>query len=120
MPNARPVLQVGDVVRLSKRGLSINRVRLKADATMIVLKITPYRGDANDGRARVKCNVMTDFCGKVHGRSISFLRKELWRTGYNINDTKAAASTDAKLRGKHPCKCPLDVVISCGCQCGGY
>ena len=134
MSKIRPVLQVGDVVRLSKRGLKKATRYITSETTMIVRSIT---GDGSDGRSKVKCNVIVKSGTKEHGCSSSFYRRDLWRTGYNVTAQKqtphavtfhrGGVSEEAvkafskevnKVLGK-PCSCDMQVLMSTGCRCGG-
>lgn len=126
----RPEIRVGDVVRLSHRGMSMHR-RL-ASMTMTVIEAPPC---PQDGRSRVRVAVTE------HGRitKMSFRRKELWRTGYNIFDqgksfcmTKQPAgqprkqsggggfswgfSMSAKVTPKKPDPCKKDEVKCSHCE----
>jgi len=75
----RPVLKVGDVVRLSKKGLRVHRHQRSRFDTMVVHKIEGF--DASDGGCKIVCTYFES--GKAH-RS-KFKRRELWATGYNAN-----------------------------------
>ena len=71
----RPVLNVGDVVRLSKRGKICRGMFLNH-----VMVVEKFAGDSSDGRTRIECSAFQDgvFIGKA-----AFKRRELWSTGYN-------------------------------------
>jgi hypothetical protein len=73
----RPVLKVGDVVRLSKKGLRTHRGQRDRFDTMVVHKIGGM--DSSDGHCRVVCTYFDN--NKAH--RATFRRRDLWATGYN-------------------------------------
>ena len=73
----RPVLKVGDVVRLSKKGLRSHRRQRDRYDTMVVHKIGGM--DSSDGHCRVVCTYFEN--NKAH--RATFRRRDLWSTGYN-------------------------------------
>jgi len=109
---------------------------------MIVQSIAHYMSDMNDGRSRVKCSVVSkDVRGREVGFKLTFQRKDLWRTGYNIKDGKgldsnAMMTTPAGRAWEQGfkaydktnktltlplarCTCDMMVLMNQGCQCGG-
>lgn len=100
----RPKLRIGDVVKLSKRG----REALKpsrfynSKTNMLVLEVS---GDGQDRFDEIICKVTCD--GKP--TFLSFHRKELWATGYNIYENvkpaaaKSAAGAPKNNDGRHEC-----------------
>lgn len=146
MRKTRPPLQVGDVVRLSKHGrAAVSRwayCGINKDTTMIVAKIGAYFGNVSDGKTKITCMVITkSYGGKERGFKLSFDRKFLWRTGYNVgdknsgqfsgkaanqwlqNDRRQEIGYDAKTKIMSipvaKCCCSLDTLMSQGCKCGG-
>lgn len=81
--NTRPDLKVGDVVRLSRKGMMFHKdssYMKWSDKTMTVVKIPGKL--PQDGRDRIQVAVTQ--VNRV--TKMSFRRKELWYTGYNIAD----------------------------------
>lgn len=145
----RPALKVGDVVRLSKFGIAHNKYVswIKPDMTMMVKTVEGaiIKGvrltDLSDGFCKVRCTVITKNqrmgrnLGKKIGANVTFTRRELWRTGYNINDQVPViplkdgwllpaddllANFKPLVSSKIPlCICDFQVIMSTGCQCGG-
>lgn len=127
----RPQIKVGDVVRISKKGLKISLYRRIADKTLVVVEIK--FGDGIDKYSRVKCMVESADRHEFH----TIGRPYLWRTGYNINDLspahqmttpegrdweakwKAANGIKDKPKSGKKCSCPWPLVYAQGCQCGG-
>ena len=89
----RPQIKIGDVVKLSKFGKQFAG-DIPLNATMIVTKI------AGDGIDRTSCIVVR--LGKYE---FEFRRNELWKTGFNINDTELELSIDAPINnnGRYDC-----------------
>ncbi len=124
----RPQIRVGDVVRISKKGLRAYR-RL-ANKTLVVISIS---GDGIDKYSRIKCMVESDSYHEFHTIS----RPCLWRTGHNVKDLnpntqmttpdgrdweakwKAANGIKTKPKSNKKCSCPWSMVYTQGCQCGG-
>ena len=147
MRKTRPPLQVGDVVRLSKNGIrNISRwayCGISKDTTMVVAKVGAFLGSTSDGKAKITCMVIAQpsYGGKERGFKLSFDRKFLWRTGYNVgdknsgqfsgrdanqwlqNDRRQEIGYDAKAKTLSipvsKCICDLDVLMGLGCKCGG-
>lgn len=78
----RPKIEVGDIVRLSKK----IRAWLKTSSTALglpprnsTLVVEKVDGDGVEGRSLV-------FCRTSHGDAYTMRRSALWKTGSNIND----------------------------------
>ena len=117
----RPQIKIGDVVRISRKGIKYHR-RL-VDKTLVV--ITIKSGDGVDGTSRIKCMVESAKHHEFH----TFYRGHLWYTGHNIHLQSNSAMTTAAGRkfeqsqatnkNRKSCSCPWSLVYSEGCKCGG-
>jgi hypothetical protein len=125
----RPVLKVGDVVRLSKKGCktySYGYAHLH-NRTMIVAKVI---GDGYTKQSLVVCHIPP--VNGSEGSKKSFSRRALWATGYNVNGKNPSkpsvlpprssysgkSSIQAPKSGKS-CSCSLEALMAFGCKCGG-
>ena len=78
----RPDLKLGDVVRLSHKGLIIYRGANYKNKAMTVVGIPTPVGRSQDGRDKIRVAITL----RNRIMQLSFPRKELWFTGYNISD----------------------------------
>jgi hypothetical protein len=102
----RPAIRVGDVVRLSKK--------YRADpkhfpTTMTAVKVG--HGDSADGRTAITVMLNNKY-GKV--QCMTFRRRQLWNTGYNIIEAGKSVSVKGATLGnasvKHPVASPVAIV----------
>jgi hypothetical protein len=125
----RPVLKIGDVVRLSKVGR-------KAYGSMYGIKnrtmiVAGFVGDSSEGHTIISCNIPeTD---SSRGAKSHIKRRHLWSTGYNVNKnnvSKASSislddlrgmpvATKSKNNNSKTCVCPIEKLMNFGCKCGG-
>lgn len=113
----RPQLGIGDVVKLSRKGIQFFRHQSRLhNATFVVLK---FKGPSDDGNTFIEC-LASDSVIKHH-RRYTFRRKHLWSTGYNaMNSTTTPSKSTTKPRtNTHKCRCEWESVLAFGCKCGG-
>jgi len=80
--NKRPDLEVGDVVRLSHKGMARHRDTTFVKWSTMTMTVVAVSKAVQDGRDAVYVAYNT----RGHVFKASFRRKELWLTGYNIAD----------------------------------
>lgn len=102
----RPKLRIGDIVKLSKYArdtISTTGIGVNAKTNMMVMEVS---GSGQEQADEIICKVKRN----NQATYVSFLRKELWRTGHNIfdtNTTPAQVGAGPKNNdGRHSCyKC---------------
>lgn len=133
----RPALKPGDVCRFSKKHKSRGNRYLssKWHKSFVVMEVG---GDGSDGRTRVRVmDVVKGYRNKTYVHNFSVRRRELWYTGYNINDPKqkespkhpvkqmsgleklAVKTSFNATRGPHKCHCDDKTFRDFGCVCNG-